>query len=163
DGLLRRETRPVGSPSEGCESGRIGRSRKPLCLRAPWVQIPLPPPQAGRSRKDRESGPIPLLAMAMPGGRAQPSRERQLRGGFRMAGANGETLCTHGPDAAPAGIDARNRRQPEPATTTSPTPGTALSSTVQCYGTGSDGYRVQLIYAHASNVADRFGTYQASF
>jgi hypothetical protein len=28
---------------EGCESGRIGRSRKPLSLRAPWVQIPLPP------------------------------------------------------------------------------------------------------------------------
>src|ERR1700704_6564760 len=32
---------------EGCESGRIGWSRKPLCLRAPWVQIPLPPPSGG--------------------------------------------------------------------------------------------------------------------
>jgi hypothetical protein len=29
---------------EGCESGRIGRSRKPLCRKAPWVRIPLPPP-----------------------------------------------------------------------------------------------------------------------
>src|SRR5439155_21923137 len=41
--LLRLPTRPVTSSTEGCESGRIGRSRKPLCLRAPWVQIPLPP------------------------------------------------------------------------------------------------------------------------
>jgi hypothetical protein len=34
---------------------------------------------------------------------------------------------------------------------------------VQCYGTGSDGYRVQLIYAHASDVTDRYAQYQASF
>jgi hypothetical protein len=34
---------------EGCESGRIGRSRKPLSLRAPWVQIPLPPLAPGHS------------------------------------------------------------------------------------------------------------------
>src|SRR5947207_10831101 len=85
-------------------------------------------------------------------GLQQDTASGPCHGGFRMAGANGETLCTHGPDAAPAGIDVRNRRQPEPASTTSPTPGTALSSTVQCYGTGSDGDRVQLIYAHASNV-----------
>ena len=28
---------------EGCESGRIGWSRKPLWRKSPWVQIPLPP------------------------------------------------------------------------------------------------------------------------
>ena len=77
-------------------------------------------------------------------------------GGYRMAGTHGETWCTHGPDAAPAGVNIKNRRQPEPAATTSPTPGTAASGSVNCYGTGSDGPRVKLIYAHASNVADRF-------
>ena len=30
--------------SEGCESGRIGWSRKPLWRKSPWVQIPVPPP-----------------------------------------------------------------------------------------------------------------------
>ena len=37
-------------PVEGCESGRIGRSRKPLSLRVPWVQIPLPPLSADQVR-----------------------------------------------------------------------------------------------------------------
>ena len=31
------------SRPEGCESGRIGWSRKPLWRKSPWVQIPLPP------------------------------------------------------------------------------------------------------------------------
>ena len=83
-------------------------------------------------------------------------------GGYRMAGPHGETWCTHGPDAAPAGVDIKKRRPPEPAAT-SPTPGTAASGIVNCYGTGSDGPRVKLIYAHASNVTDRFATYNSSF
>jgi hypothetical protein len=33
---------------------------------------------------------------------------------------------------------------------------------VQCFGNGSDGFRVQAIYAHASNVTDKFAQYQAS-
>ena len=36
-------------PAEGCESGRIGWSRKPLWRKSPWVQIPLPPPRNCRS------------------------------------------------------------------------------------------------------------------
>ena len=42
-------TRHVTSRPEGCESGRIGWSRKPLWRKSPWVQIPLPPPQTSRS------------------------------------------------------------------------------------------------------------------
>src|SRR5207253_1545911 len=83
-------------------------------------------------------------------------------GGYSMAGTNGETWCTHGPDPAPTGVDVRQRRHPEPAATTSPTPGTAAATATQCYGTGSDGARVKLIYAHASNVTDRFATYKSS-
>src|ERR1700731_4622086 len=47
-GLGRGPRREVDSLTEGCESGRIGQSRKLLCLRAPWVQIPPPPPATKR-------------------------------------------------------------------------------------------------------------------
>ncbi|MCU1448444.1 MAG: hypothetical protein JWP02_614, partial [Acidimicrobiales bacterium] len=88
------------------------------------------------------------------------------RGAFRMSDATRGVWCSHGPDAAPEGIDVRQRRAPEPtAVAAAATPGTAQAGTgtVQCYGTGSDGYRVQLIYAHAANVSDRYAQYQASF
>ena len=41
-------SRNISRP-EGCESGRIGWSRKPLWRKPPWVQIPLPPLVTGRS------------------------------------------------------------------------------------------------------------------
>ena len=84
--------------------------------------------------------------------------------GYRLS-VPGATLCSHGPDSAPAGVDARRRRGPDPApaATTSPTPGTTQSGAVQCYGTGSDGYRVQTIYAHAADKADRYSQYASSF
>src|SRR6516165_1931097 len=47
---------PVQCATEGCESGRIGWSRKPLWGNPPWVQIPLPPPRAFRGRASR---PVP--------------------------------------------------------------------------------------------------------
>jgi hypothetical protein len=58
--LIRTETRTnkgfrnANAQLEGCESGRIGRSRKPLCRKAPWVRIPLPPPMGclGTSETD---------------------------------------------------------------------------------------------------------------
>ena len=88
-------------------------------------------------------------------------------GAFRLSGVRGSAQCSHGPDAAPAGVDVRHRRPPDPWAARgqrTPVPGTAASGgAVQCYGTGSDGYRVQAIYAHASNVTDHFGQYQASF
>lgn len=76
---------------------------------------------------------------------------------FRLVSSRGGVGCSHGPDAAPAGVDVRQRRHPDPIVSA------AATAVVQCYGTGSDGFRVQLIYAHASNVADRFSQYQASF
>ena len=77
-----------------------------------------------------------------------------------------QVLCTHGPDPAPDGVDVRDRRPPEPAVVADvvPTGGVAgASAGVRCYGTGSDGYRVQLIYARASDTADRYATYAPSF
>src|SRR5262245_53137573 len=43
--------RSVECPAEGCESGRIGWSRKPLWGNPPWVQIPLPPPMDPEARR----------------------------------------------------------------------------------------------------------------
>ena len=89
------------------------------------------------------------------------------RDAFRLANAHGPAKCSHGPDAAPDGVDVRNRRAPDPWAApgkTTPVPGQAADpGGVQCYGTGSDGLRVQAIYAHASNVTDHFAQYQASF
>jgi hypothetical protein len=65
--------------------------------------------------------------------------------------------CTHGQDPAPPG---RNIAKSVP-----PLPSSALSSTptIQCDGDGVSGARVQVIYAHASDVADRYNTYLPSF
>ncbi|MDQ4068903.1 MAG: fibronectin type III domain-containing protein [Actinomycetota bacterium] len=75
------------------------------------------------------------------------------------------TLCTHGPDPAPEGVDVREDRGPDPtAELFTPSPGTAADTgAVGCHGTGSDGFRVQLVYARSSSGPDRFGTYAASF
>jgi len=68
--------------------------------------------------------------------------------------------CTHGPDPAPAGVDAT--QSVEPLTTVS---GSTVSSTngIICDGDGVTGYRIQMIYAHASDRADRFSLFNSSF
>ena len=83
----------------------------------------------------------------------------------RFAASMKPVLCTHGPDPAPEGVDVREDRGPGPAgELTVPPPGTAAATgTVACYGTGSDGFRVQLLYAHSTSGADRYATYAASF
>jgi hypothetical protein len=65
--------------------------------------------------------------------------------------------CTHGPDPAPAGLDVRVDVAPIPVVFQPGPP------KVQCDGDGSSGKRVQVLYAHASDVADRFGAYVNSF
>jgi phage FluMu protein gp41 len=93
------------------------------------------------------------------------------RGNFELtrsgaAAGLSRTPCTHGPDPAPPGVDVRNRRGPVPrqageaATAGGET--AAASGSIPCYGTGSDGYRVHVIYARASNVADRYAQYASS-
>src|SRR4051812_45723965 len=90
------------------------------------------------------------------------------RGGFRFHAGN-QDLCSHGPDAAPTGIDVRRQRGPEPdwmaAGPRRPGQATTAAATagVQCYGNGSDGTRVQMIYARAADRPDRFATYRSSF
>ena len=76
-----------------------------------------------------------------------------------------QVLCTHGPDPAPEGVDVREDRPPDEAAELAfPSAATAAEGgAVPCYGTGSDGFRVQLVYARSAGRADRFATYAASF
>jgi len=92
------------------------------------------------------------------------------RGAFELldrlpAGSGWREPCTHGPDPAPEGVDVRESRPPETAPAApSPTGVTAaVTATVGCYGTGNDGFRVQLMYANSSSSPDRFPDYAASF
>ncbi|MDQ6927972.1 MAG: fibronectin type III domain-containing protein [Actinomycetota bacterium] len=89
------------------------------------------------------------------------------QGNFELAGirnADLRALCTHGPDPAPAGVDIRQSRQPvTTAATPAPPSGVAAQGSVPCDGDGSSGFRVQLIYARASNVSDRYAQYASSF
>ncbi len=78
-------------------------------------------------------------------------------GMFEVPG-DGPPVCTHGPDPAPDGVDVRQRRAPERAPTASEGP-----SPFACFGDGSDGMRVQVLYARAADVPDRFAAYAASF
>lgn len=77
------------------------------------------------------------------------------------------TRCTHGPDPFPADLDPRPGQDPtfragEPA----PAGGgadAAASGSVGCYGTGIDGYRVQLMYAREAGTPDRYAEFEDRF
>jgi len=77
-----------------------------------------------------------------------------------------QVICTHGPDPAPDGVDVRQNREPEFAAAV-PLPSGAVAEApapaVPCYGTGTDGFRVQLLYARTASSADRFPSYASSF
>lgn len=67
---------------------------------------------------------------------------------FSNEANDGQLLCTHGPDSAPYGLDVN---------IDAPTLYAANSShTYGCYGDGTDGKRVQLLYARASDQTDSY-------
>lgn len=76
------------------------------------------------------------------------------KGLFRIKDTN---ICTHGPDPAPPGVDIKKSVPPIKQSNR------ARAATVQCDGDGVSGPRTQVIYAHASDVPDRYNTYLASF
>ncbi|MDQ6725662.1 MAG: fibronectin type III domain-containing protein [Actinomycetota bacterium] len=81
------------------------------------------------------------------------------------ASGRSQVACTHGPDPAPEGVDVRQNRPPENAVAASSPSGALAASraVVGCYGSGPDGPRVQLLYAHSTTAPDRFADYAASF
>jgi len=73
-------------------------------------------------------------------------------GSFRVKTADvGKVVCSHGPDVPLPSQDVASD-----ATAAMVAP--AAASPVECYGTGSDGYRVEAIYAVASDRTDRYSS-----
>ncbi len=88
-------------------------------------------------------------------------RESQgCHGGFAVEDSAG--ACSHGPDPAPAGVDVRDvpavSELREEARSTSGDGTAAAGGEVPCYGDGTSGKRVQVIYAVAADRPDRFGS-----
>jgi hypothetical protein len=81
--------------------------------------------------------------------------------------------CSHGPDPAPEGVDARIDTPPDTTDTVNdPAAAASVTSTstaelssgyVNCIDDGASGPRVQAIYARASDKADRYSTYLSTF
>lgn len=67
-------------------------------------------------------------------------------------------LCTHGPNAAPEGVDINAQPAPAPASAQS-------VATIACEGDGTSGNRTQVGYARPSNSpnGDRYNTYLGTF
>lgn len=63
----------------------------------------------------------------------------------------GRVLCTHGPDPAPTGFDVSRRVQP-----LSPRAGRRENAPIICDGDGQGGFRVQVLYVHASDTRNRY-------
>lgn len=68
--------------------------------------------------------------------------------------------CTHGPDPAPEGINAAQSVEP---LALGEDGGLVTANALSCDGDGTSGYRVQAIYVHASDKADRYSTFAGSF
>ncbi len=88
--------------------------------------------------------------------------------------SHGRVRCTHGPDPAPDGVDVRQRQEfgapaaatsgaPQAAAPSGPPQATAAQVGIPCYGTGSDGYRVQLVYVRLAGSPDRSATLFPNF
>jgi len=68
------------------------------------------------------------------------------------------TVCTHGPDPAAPGVNAHHRPSTADLYAAATATGTTAASTggIPCYGDGISGNRVQAVYVHAVDVADRY-------
>ncbi len=99
-------------------------------------------------------------------GLVKTAADGACRGNFALAsgasGKSGRARCTHGPDPAPDGVDVQRARPAAELQSATPAE-VAPATSVPCYGNGTDGYRVQVIYARASNVADRYASLAGSF
>src|SRR5262245_29704435 len=78
-----------------------------------------------------------------------------VTGSAELASCEG-TGCTHGPDPAPPGFEIDQPVSPIAFTA-------ADTAFAACIGDGVSGPRVQVIYAHASDVPDRYNTFLSSF
>lgn len=85
----------------------------------------------------------------------QLSRRANCRPGFDIATPNlKRPLCTHGPDPAPRGTNVH--------VSVAPVAAASAAAQVTCDGDGSSGKRVQVVYARAADMPDRYDAYLSS-
>ncbi len=76
---------------------------------------------------------------------------------YRVAGLS-TTMCTHGPDPAPAGLDIKRSVAPLPDRAAA---AAAPSALAVCEGDGTSGRRVEVLYVHGST--NRYSQYVETF
>jgi hypothetical protein len=85
----------------------------------------------------------------------------QCEHGYGVSGS--DELCTHGPDPSDPAIDVtRHRSTDELVASLDEGTAATTNSGVPCYGDGTSGNRVQVVYAHAADVPDRYASLAAS-
>lgn len=116
-------------------------------------------PADGQAQRDERRGLVLDGLQRRPGGPCGEALEVVTRP------ASARSRCTHGPDPAPAGVDVRLRRTfPDPDPDSANAPGRpAASSGLACVGNGTDGYRVQLLYARLSGTTNRLASLYSNF
>ncbi len=116
-------------------------------------------PPAGQTKADLTPHPDPAKGLTFdglrPGADGTPCAKK-----YEMVLSSGEVACTHGPDPAPPEVDVR---EPAPVANVAEEAATALAVSTTCQGDGTSGPRVQLVYARAAGVADRYATMLPSF
>ena len=126
-----------------------------LAQTAPATAAPKPPPE------DAARG-IVHRGLHVPGPGSPCADDFELAHPHK-----GRIACTHGPDPAPEGVDVRVARSPQEVLTQTrgPAPATtpATAADVACYGDGTSGARVQLIYARAADKVDRYADFVTGF
>lgn len=95
-----------------------------------------------------------------------PDTTGQCDGGLAFtvtAKGRTRTYCTHGPDAAPINVNVVNRAPATVSRRSQRAGSTASTPSLVCDGDGATGSRVQVVYAHASDVPDQYSAYLGSF
>jgi hypothetical protein len=78
---------------------------------------------------------------------------------FELRLPRGRLGCSHGPDAAPPGVDVRQRRTLAELAASTQAPAAVAAGTassVQCIGDGQSGNRVQAVYAYPAGGTDKY-------
>jgi len=162
---------------------RTGIVRKPKIVTAAMIGLVAFTSLAGIATRadatNRSAHELVVLRSAPPAAPDHSSASDRARGlvfqgltpgkascapGLAVNGNPGE--CTHGPDPAPASVDVTQPRTTEELVATTDEGAASSSSStssIPCYGDGTSGRRVQVVYAHAADVPDRFAELASSF
>lgn len=81
---------------------------------------------------------------------------------YEVSGYKESVFCTHGPDAFPPGLKDDVAVAPIPREDAAARARLNATNAIVCDGDGSSGFRVQVIYAHPADKANRYSTYLAS-